>query len=451
MNSDFYRAAWRWHFFGGLAVLPLLAWLAVTGGIYLFKDEIEHSIYGDYIFVAPHASPLPLSQLMAGTEGAMGGTVERIEIPAANNQAWRMRIMGPDGERTAFVDPSDGTIRGTVAGGGAMQTIHDLHSLAITGPIGNALIEMAAGWAIMLTVTGVILWWPMKSKIPFRKSVIGRRGFWKDGHATLGAGGGVIVLFLAISGMPWSGVWGAQLQSALTATGLGRPQQVAKAHTRPIAVGQGDDITSSTRTTRGDVPWSMENRVLPKDVLSQGGIDTVLQVSLDAGLATPLAINVPADGVSYSVTSMQKKVEFARTMFIGQDGMIHGDTRFADYGTGAKVVEWGVATHQGKQYGEANRWVMLAGCLVLLLLCASAPILWWKRRTGGRLARPPAPLDRSRQRSFSAAMIACGLFFPLTGASMLAIWIVDKVITLSAKRRSQHVHRSMAPQRRGIT
>ena len=40
-----YRAFWRWHFYAGLVVLPFMMLLAVTGGLYLFKDEIEAVLY----------------------------------------------------------------------------------------------------------------------------------------------------------------------------------------------------------------------------------------------------------------------------------------------------------------------------------------------------------------------------------------------------------------------
>jgi hypothetical protein len=36
--SDLYRAVWRWHFYAGLIAIPFLISLAVTGGLYLFKD-----------------------------------------------------------------------------------------------------------------------------------------------------------------------------------------------------------------------------------------------------------------------------------------------------------------------------------------------------------------------------------------------------------------------------
>ena len=39
--SALYRAVWRWHFYAGLIVLPFMILIAVTGALYLFKDEIN--------------------------------------------------------------------------------------------------------------------------------------------------------------------------------------------------------------------------------------------------------------------------------------------------------------------------------------------------------------------------------------------------------------------------
>ncbi|HBM59677.1 MAG TPA: hypothetical protein DD444_10840, partial [Citreicella sp.] len=40
-SAALYRAIWRWHFIAGLLILPFVLILAVTGAIYLFKDEIN--------------------------------------------------------------------------------------------------------------------------------------------------------------------------------------------------------------------------------------------------------------------------------------------------------------------------------------------------------------------------------------------------------------------------
>ena len=43
--GSLYRTIWRWHFFAGLLVLPFLVMMAVTGGAYHFKPELDHWVY----------------------------------------------------------------------------------------------------------------------------------------------------------------------------------------------------------------------------------------------------------------------------------------------------------------------------------------------------------------------------------------------------------------------
>ena len=40
-QAALYRMIWRWHFYAGLLVMPLILVLSVTGSIYLFKPQID--------------------------------------------------------------------------------------------------------------------------------------------------------------------------------------------------------------------------------------------------------------------------------------------------------------------------------------------------------------------------------------------------------------------------
>ena len=67
---DLYRAVWRWHFYAGLLVLPFMITLAITGGLYLFKDELDALIHADVKRVAVRGATLP--SLYAGKRSPYG-------------------------------------------------------------------------------------------------------------------------------------------------------------------------------------------------------------------------------------------------------------------------------------------------------------------------------------------------------------------------------------------
>ncbi len=49
---------------------------------------------------------------------------------------------------------------GVTSFGGVMETVKRLHSLVLLGSWANIVVEIVAGWAIILVATGVFMWWP---------------------------------------------------------------------------------------------------------------------------------------------------------------------------------------------------------------------------------------------------------------------------------------------------
>ena len=403
-----YRSVWRWHLVAGLLVLPFLAWLAVTGALYLYKSEIERAVYADWLRVEARPA-LPLSMLAARVAASTGGRVTQVAKPAAA-ESWRMTIAMPDGERrTAFVDPGDGRVLGTTRSGGVMGLVKELHSLAITGPIGNAAIEIAAGWTIVLVLTGIWLW-ASKPRFGVRGPVRGRR-FWRDLHASTGVVAGAVILFLAVTGMPWSGVWGKGLQTLVAARSWGRPPS-------PTPVGHGEHGGAAA------LPWSMQHAGVPVGHGGDIGPDRALAAARARGSGDAWALTLPASpGAPYLVSAAIVRADDARAIHVDAGtGRVLQDARYRDFGGGAQAIEWGIAAHQGQQYGEVNRLVMLAGCLAILLLVVSAPVMWVKRRPRG-LGLPPGRSGRG----LAALMAGSGLLFPLTGLTMLAALLVERI------------------------
>lgn len=79
-------------------------------------------------------------------------------------------------------------------------------------------------------------------------------------------------------------------------------------------------------------------------------------------------------------------------MYIDQySGQILAEIRFADYALVPKAVAMGIALHDGKFFGLANQLLMLFATLVVILLAVSGTVMWWQRRTGGRLGAPAMP------------------------------------------------------------
>jgi uncharacterized iron-regulated membrane protein len=299
-----------------------------------------------------------------------------------------------------------------------MDLIKRIHSLDQFGFLANCLIEIAAGWSVVLVATGVYLWWPRgrKGGVLSVRGRPSRRVFWRDLHAVTGLFAGAFVVFLAATGMPWSAVWGQQVQRLTTEAGWGRPPAPT--------------VSPPHQAHGGDLPWAVEAQPMP---MSEGmgqpiGFTRAAVIGEAADLPRPFAINAPqgSEGV-YALAYRPDRVQDTRTLYLDQyDGRVLGDLGYRAYGPAAKAIEWGIAVHQGQQYGRANQLLMLAGVLGLLTLTVTAPVMWWKRRPrGGGLALPPAPADPHVSRGLLAVITPLAVFYPLVGASLLAALAAD--------------------------
>ncbi len=80
----------------------------------------------------------------------------------------------------------------------------------------------------------------------------------------------------------------------------------------------------------------------------------------------------------------------------------------------------------------ANQLVLLAVCISIVLMAVSAGVMWWKRRPKGALGVPPVPADPRTMRGLVLLMALFGLVFPLVGASLLVMVLLDLAL---ARRR----------------
>ncbi|QYF87675.1 PepSY domain-containing protein [Brevundimonas sp. PAMC22021] len=422
-----YRLVWRWHFYAGVVVMPFLLLLALTGGLYLFKDEIDQALYRDLIRVpasVQQASP----DAWAAAAQAAGGRAGSVIVPARADQAVRVRVDRANGEqRTVFVDPHTARVTGATPVGGVNETIKRLHSLTLFGPVMNVVVEIVAGWAIILCATGFYLWLPRGrpvGAVTITDTDKRRRPFWRDLHAVTGLYVGAVILFLGVTGMPWSAVWGDQVMGMVRESGLGRPPAPvagawhrAQGHDRPTGAGWTLDHASMSAPGHGDH-------------VARPSLSMAIGAAKRAGMARPYAVTIPDDSATYTVTRQTRRVEDTRSLYIdARSGGVIADIGYSQFGPVGKAVDWGVAVHQGLQYGQINRLVMLAGCIGVWVLAISGLVMWWKRRppslARGRLGAPP-PLAGPRARTAAICIVApLAILFPLTGASLIAALLID--------------------------
>ena len=444
-TSSLYRRVWRWHFFAGLFCLPFIFSLATTGALYLFHDQIDDAVYASPMLrenpSGAASAALPASRLIAGAVQAYPGRAAAFGVPADGRHNAQVDVVRADGRTLqVFVDPASGSVAGAIDESERIMTlVKHIHSLAVAGTAGRVLIEIVAGWIIVLMASGIYLWWPRGRRggvVSIRAGAQGRT-WWRDLHAVTGAFGGGIVLFLALTGMPWSVFWGANVNAWLTSHGLGIP----------VGMWSGVPKSALPAGALGTLPWGQQQDAVPASsdphAAHQGmhmaghampsnpgvGPDAVVRQLAAMGVASGYRLVLPAgaQGV-YSAIRMPGQREGQRVVHLDQySGKVLMDLGPDATGAVGRVTEWGVAVHQGGEYGTPNLLVMLAGCIALILLGISGVIAWWKRRPAGRLAAPARKDGDRLAKGVIAIAVLLGCVFPLLGASMLAVVLVDSL------------------------
>ncbi len=268
----------------------------------------------------------------------------------------------------------------------------------------------------------------------------GRRARWRDLHAVTGAYVGAVMLLLAVSGMPWSGLWGAQVNEWATQLGLGYPPgawdqvPISDQHLQHVVEKAGWTVENSP------VPESSSPESQPSTSTPPVGLNRAVAIARDLNIAPGFELALPgsADGV-YSATIFPDDLSRQRIIHIDQySGTPLVDLGFDEYGPAAKAIEWGINVHQGQEWGLFNQLLMATTCLAIVLMSVSAVIMWWKRRPRGRVGVPPHPSDRCVYTGLWLAALAVGVLFPVTGIGILLMLAVDWLVirTIPPLRRA---------------
>ncbi|WAM55427.1 PepSY-associated TM helix domain-containing protein [Vreelandella venusta] len=434
---DLYRAVWRWHFYAGLLVLPFMISLAITGGLYLFKDELDALIHADVKRVAVQEATLPPSALVSAALTAHPGTAVKFTDPATADSSAEITVNTAEGERLAvYVNPYTANVLGALDDRGTvMWTVRYLHSLKYFGPTARKLIEIAGGWSILLVLTGIYLWWPRRKGAGGVVSVRGKpksRVFWRDLHAVTGLFVGAFIVFLAITGMPWSGVWGGQVNQWANGNNFGYPAGVR------VEV----PMSEARLNEQSPTNWSLEQAQLPESSQQPGqaesiGLDGAVAIFNELGLHHGYAVSLPttATGV-YTGSVYPNDLSQQRVVHLDQyTGERLIDMSYADYGPLGRWLEFGINVHMGQQFGLFNQLLFLAVCLAIILLAVSAAVMWWKRRPSGAMGVPPLPSDKRVFRGLTVMLVIGGVIFPLVGASLIFMLIVDWFVVQRLQER----------------
>ena len=275
-----YLAAWRWHFYAGLYVIPFLLMLAATGLAMLWTNALAGRD-GERVAVTVDGAPLALAaQADAARAAVPDGELVQYIAPLADDRVALFAMESAEETLVLALDPYTAEVLGESSRENSWYTLFDnLHGSLLLGVTGDRMIEIAASLAMVLIVTGLYLWWPRDRRL---LSVLvpdlaaHGRAAWKTWHVSVGMWISLLLFVFLLSGLSWAGVWGEKLVQAWNTF----PAEKWEA---PLS----DDTHAAMNHggTKG-VPWALEQTKMPSSAdptVAESSFGDPSSVSPDAG------------------------------------------------------------------------------------------------------------------------------------------------------------------------
>ncbi|GGO88225.1 hypothetical protein GCM10011584_14690 [Nocardioides phosphati] len=440
--AGLFRAFWRWHLYASFLVVPVLLVLASTGLVYLLRFQIEPVLHHDLMKVDVPASGSRLSyddQAAAVLTAYPDGRIAAVLEPSAPDRSTDFTVSTaapgtPAGEdatiREVYVDPWTGKVLGALdpdhtVSGWAKRAHKDL----LLGTPGQYVMELGACWAIVMAITGYYLYARGRVARARRRAAGAVGAALRQRHGRTGLFVGAGLLLLIVSGLPWTIWWGGHVQSFATDRGTSMWSADPGAQSAPPTL-------DASMPHSHNVPWGSGKSPVPESAPSAGarpvGVDAAIASASAQGLAHPMTVAVPADrkGVysvmGYAFHAPSREATVHVDQFTGQPVAQYG---YRDYPALAKVVDQGIALHEGRRFGSANLVASAAFCVAVIVMCLSGPLMWWRRRPRGRsVGAPRGRLNLRTGPVAVAGLIGLALVLPVFGASLVAVLALDQLV-----------------------
>ena len=439
--------------------MPFVIVLSITGGIYLFKPQLDRWRDRAYDGVVSEGKlTLPSEQIQAVLHDHPDFIPVAYELRTASSDAVRIVMQNGSDRRRVFVDPVSLKVLGErPEEGGPVRLVRTIHGQLGMGERGSNLVELASSWTIIMILTGLFLWWPRSANrlagVIYPRLWQGRKLFWRDLHSVTGVWISIFVLFLLLTGLPWAKFWGNYFRTVRGWTGTAVTKtdwtiggvSVESAGTRSSEHGDHGGATRGGNKggskSGGGGRWRKSAAIMPKDLTD---FDRLLAIAEPLNLAYPATIAPPAKAAgegqeaAWTIKSDAQNRPLRVTLEVmPKTGEVISREDYASKHWIDRLVAIGIAAHEGQLFGVANQILGVITAAGLVLLCISGLVMWWRRRHAGSLGALAPAKESSWSIGLVAIIVALGLYLPLFGLSLLLVLMVERLVLARIPRVSR--------------
>lgn len=208
---SFKKLLCKTHLLLGLASGLVVLIVSLSGCLYAFEKEIREMIHRDlYVVNSGDSHTAALSEILEKVKSKYPKqSIKNIIVPESTSRSLQINLKN---KTSLFINPSTGEIMGSLD----METeffavVLKLHRNLCLGEVGKTITGISALVFLVMLISGIILWWPKRSKYLKQKLLIKKEAHRQrrlyDLHSVLGFYASFILLFSVLTGLIWSFKW----------------------------------------------------------------------------------------------------------------------------------------------------------------------------------------------------------------------------------------------------
>ena len=348
------------HLWAGLIAALFLLLLGVSGSIVAFEDEIDRALNAKLSYVQPQGRPLALEEISAKLKGTHPGMrIEEFGLPEHLNYSLSVGLIDASGKSLElFVNPYTAEVLGSADQANHFANkVHQFHTHLLVGEIADEITGWSAVFLLVLSITGIILWWPRKLFRLQWTALTGQaplKRFNYDLHNLVGASSSIILFIFA-----WTAIcihWERQV-GKLAQQMSSTPQARAESPQVPAL---------------GSIPLSPDHLVEIAHNALPGARITGIQLPGNPKQAAAVQLKFPEDHTPAGRSRLRIDAYTGKVLQVQSSREMSAPVKYARM--------WNRELHTGDIFSLPTRILAAFFSLMLPVLAITGPLIWWNRR-----------------------------------------------------------------------